>query len=99
MELFNRILHTAVEGHASDVHLKIGTPAVFRIHRQLVAIECPLPTEEWLNKVIDHIVPRHAKKGLEENREVDFIKLRQQLAGGERWNEQLIESVLPKNKS
>ena len=72
MELFNRILHTAVEGHASDVHLKVGTPVVFRIHRQLVAIECPNPTEEWLNKVIDHIVPRHAKKRLEEDREVDF---------------------------
>ena len=72
MELFNRILHTAVEGHASDVHLKIGTPAVFRIHRQLVAIECPIPTEEWLNNVIEHIVPRHAKKILEEHREVDF---------------------------
>ena len=72
MELFNRILNTAVEGHASDVHLKVGTPVVFRIHRQLVAIECPNPTEEWLSKVIDQVVPRHAKKRLEEDREVDF---------------------------
>ena len=72
MELFNRILNTAVEGHASDVHLKVGTPVVFRIHRQLVAIECPNPTEEWLSKVIDQVVPRHAKRRLEEDREVDF---------------------------
>ena len=43
MELFHRILKTAVDGGASDVHVKIGTPVVFRINRQLVAIECPFP--------------------------------------------------------
>ncbi len=72
MELFHRILSTAVEGHASDVHVKVGTPVVFRIHRQLLAIECPVPTEEWMNNVITHIVPRHAQKRLDEEREVDF---------------------------
>ena len=35
MELFHRILKTAVEGGASDVHLKIGTPVIFRINREL----------------------------------------------------------------
>ena len=53
MEIFHRILKTAVEGGASDVHLKIGTPVIFRINRQLVAIECPVPTEEWMNKVVE----------------------------------------------
>ena len=72
MEMFHRILKTAVEGGASDVHLKIGTPVVFRINRQLIAIECPLPTEEWMNKVVEHIVPQHLRKRLEEEREVDF---------------------------
>ena len=72
MELFYRILKTAVEGGASDVHIKIGTPVIFRIHRQLVAIECPLPTSEWMDRIVDHIVPRHAKHRLDEEREVDF---------------------------
>src|SRR5882762_3937356 len=72
MELFNRILHTAVEGGASDVHIKIGTPVVFRINRQLVAIEAPHPTAEWLDNIVDKIVPKHAKKRLDEEREVDF---------------------------
>ena len=72
MELFQRILKTAVEGGASDVHLKIGTPVVFRINRQLIAIECPLPTEEWLNKIVDHIVPAHLKSRIDEEREADF---------------------------
>ncbi len=72
MELFYKILKTAVEGHASDVHLKIGTPVIFRIHRELIAIECPHPTEQWMNNVVQNIAPAHLKKRLEEEREVDF---------------------------
>ncbi len=72
MELFHRILTTAVEGGASDVHIKIGAPVTFRINRQLIAIECPVPTEAWLNLVVENIVPKHARKRLDEEREVDF---------------------------
>src|SRR5256714_513557 len=72
METFHRILKTAVEGGASDVHLKIGTPVVFRINRQLVAIECPFPTQDWMNEVVKQIVPAHLKQRIEEEREADF---------------------------
>src|SRR5882724_9164364 len=72
MELFHRILKTAVDGGASDIHLKIGTPVVFRINRQLVAIECPFPTQEWANKIIQQITPEHLRTKLQEEREVDF---------------------------
>ena len=72
MEVFHRILQTAIAGGASDVHLKIGTPVIFRINRRLVAIEAPMPALEWMNKVVDTIVPRHLKKRLEEDHEVDF---------------------------
>ena len=72
MELFHRILKTAVAGEASDVHLKTGTPVVFRIHRELLAIECPCPTEEWMNKVVAQVTPAHLKTRLEQDREVDF---------------------------
>lgn len=72
MELFHKVLKTAVDGGASDVHLKIGTPVVFRINRQLIAIECPFPTEEWMNNVVTQITPAHLKKRLEAEREIDF---------------------------
>src|ERR1700722_487943 len=72
METFRRILSTAVQGGASDVHLKIGTPIVFRINRKLVAVEGPTPTEEWMIKVVDNIVPRHSKAQLEREDECDF---------------------------
>jgi twitching motility protein PilT len=72
METFHRILQAAVEGQASDVHIKIGAPVVFRINRQLIAIECPLPTAEWVNNVVANIVPPHARNELAQEREVDF---------------------------
>jgi twitching motility protein PilT len=72
MEMFQRILKTAVDGAASDIHIKIGTPVIFRINRQLIAIECPYPTEEWMNKVVATITPAHLKQRLEEEREIDF---------------------------
>ena len=51
MELFKRILKIAVEGGASDTHIKIGAPVIFRINRELVAVECPQPTADWMNKI------------------------------------------------
>src|SRR6266436_4488599 len=72
MELFQRILKTAMEGGASDVHLKVGGPVIFRIHRQLVAIECPQPTEEWINKIVDAIIPAHLRQRIAGEREADF---------------------------
>jgi twitching motility protein PilT len=70
--MFHRILKTAVEGGASDVHLKIGTPVIFRINRQLIAIECPFPTDDWMNNVVQTITPAHLRKRVEQEREADF---------------------------
>jgi twitching motility protein PilT len=72
MELFHRILQTAIEGGASDIHLKVGSPVIFRINRQLVAVQAPTPALEWMNDVVGRIVPPHLKKRLEEDHEVDF---------------------------
>jgi twitching motility protein PilT len=72
MELFIKILKAAVDGQASDIHIKVGTPVIFRISRELVSIDCPIPTEQWMNNVIEKMTPPHMKKKLEEDREVDF---------------------------
>ena len=72
MELFNKILKTAVDGGASDVHLKIGTPIIFRINRELIAVDAPFPTLDWMNKIVEAIAPAHLKKRLDEEREIDF---------------------------
>jgi twitching motility protein PilT len=72
MELFHKILKVGVEGHASDIHLKIGGPVVYRINGDIVAAESSYPTEEWLNKIVHTIIPAHLKQRLEDEREVDF---------------------------
>src|SRR3989449_5881192 len=72
MEMFQRILKTAVEGGASDVHLKIGTPVIFRINRQLIAIECPHPTDDWMNKIVEAVIPEHLRQRIQDEREADF---------------------------
>ncbi len=72
MQTFHRILKTAVEGGASDIHLKIGTPVIFRINRQLIAIECPLPTEAWMNQIVQEVTPAHLRQRVDQEREADF---------------------------
>ena len=71
-DLFRGILKAAVEGGASDVHIKVGSPIVFRINRQLVSIEAPIPTIEWMDQILKVLVPIHARRRLDEDREVDF---------------------------
>ncbi|MBT5311918.1 MAG: twitching motility protein, partial [Verrucomicrobia bacterium] len=49
MELFHKILNTAVEGGASDVHIKPDAPVVYRISSQLVETEMSQqPDSQWL---------------------------------------------------
>ena len=71
-DLLRGILKAAVQGGASDVHIKVNTPVIVRINRQLVAVEAPNPTDEWINHIVEAIVPPHARKRLDEDREVDF---------------------------
>ena len=53
MELFNKILRTAVEGGASDIHIKPDSPVVYASTSQLVETEMTQsPTQEWLEKII-----------------------------------------------
>ena len=72
MEAFYRILKAAVEGAASDVHLKNGTPVMIRINGELIAVDSPFPTVEWMTKIVETITPPHLRKRLEEEREIDF---------------------------
>lgn len=72
MELFNRILRIAIEGGASDVHIKVGSPITFRIDGNLVDVEAPKPTVEWMENVLEQIIPVHLKEVLQNEREIDF---------------------------
>ncbi|MEA3209650.1 MAG: twitching motility protein PilT [Chthoniobacter sp.] len=72
MEIFDQILRGAVASGASDIHLKVGAPVTFRIARDLVPVEAPPPTEEWMTRVLEAIVPAHLRERLEREHEIDF---------------------------
>ena len=68
---FNQILKAGVDAGCSDVHIKVGTPASYRISRAFHSIDF-VPTQAWMQSVIDGICPKHMKAGLEADRETDF---------------------------
>ena len=72
MEIFKRVLKAAIDGGASDIHIKVNAPIIVRIDGELIPIEAPKPTREWISKIIDAIVPAHLKERLQKEREIDF---------------------------
>ncbi len=72
MEIFTRILEGAVVAGASDIHLKVGAPVIFRLRGDLVPVEAPVPTEAWFTRVLEQIVPGHQKEQFDHDRETDF---------------------------
>lgn len=72
IELFHNVLKAAVESSASDVHIKVGTPIVFRINRQLYPADFPYPDSACIKAWVEHAVPAHLKRRLEDEREADF---------------------------
>jgi twitching motility protein PilT len=72
MDIFRRILAAAVEGGASDIHLKVASPIIFRINRKLVVVEGPQPTTEWMETVLANILPKHSREQLDRQHECDF---------------------------
>lgn len=72
MENFHRILRGAIDAGASDIHIKAGGPVTFRISRDLVPVEAPVPTAEWIETVLTAIVPAALRERFEREQEVDF---------------------------
>jgi twitching motility protein PilT len=72
LEDFHRILAAAVQSGASDIHLKSGSPVRFRVNRELVEVDCPQPTEEWLAGIASKVASPLALKRFSEQGEADF---------------------------
>jgi twitching motility protein PilT len=72
MEILHRILEGAIAAGASDIHLKQDAPVVFRLRGDLVPVEAPRPTAEWLATVLAAMLPAHLREQLALQHEVDF---------------------------
>jgi pilus retraction protein PilT len=72
LEDFHRILAAAVQSGASDIHLKGDSPVRFRVHRDLVEVDCPQPTDEWISALGERIASPLARQRFAEQGEADF---------------------------
>jgi len=67
------ILRRMVELKASDVHLRVPSPPVFRIDGNLIVqAEFPALTQEILEKVFEYITSPEQRQVFDKNRELDF---------------------------
>ena len=68
----HRLLGKMAEVEASDLHIKIGSPPVLRIHSHLHRVESGDLTADDTSKLLSPIIPAHLKPQLEEKGGVDF---------------------------
>ncbi len=62
----------AVEAEASDIHLKVGQPPIYRLEGQLYTADAPPVTVESLVELTDEILTEQMKEQFLKNEEVDF---------------------------
>jgi twitching motility protein PilT len=66
------ILTTAIENHASDVHINVGMPPVLRRDTELIDMEYPPITNQDARAMVLAMVGPEKMKKFEENRDLDF---------------------------
>jgi twitching motility protein PilT len=66
------ILTTAIENHASDVHINVGMPPVLRRDTELIDMEYPPLTNQDARALVLGMVGPEKMKKFEENRDLDF---------------------------
>jgi twitching motility protein PilT len=66
------ILAAAVDHGASDIHIKAGHPAVFRLSGSLVSADMPLIDTESLRQAVREMIPPYLYPKYEAEHEVDF---------------------------
>lgn len=72
MSIINDILRTAVQNKASDVHINVGAPPLFRIHTVVQPSDFPIVTPEGASRLLKEILPEKRWAGFEELRDADF---------------------------
>jgi twitching motility protein PilT len=70
--MINDILRAAVSMKASDVHINVGLPPMFRIHTVMQAADFPIVTPESATRLLKEILPEKRWANFEERRDADF---------------------------
>src|ERR1041384_7045304 len=72
MSLLQDILRQAISAKASDVHINIGLPPMFRIHTILKASDFPIVTPEGALRLLKEMINEKRWADFEEHRDADF---------------------------
>src|SRR5688572_28440157 len=72
MSLLNDILRNAVQAKASDVHINVGLPPLFRIHTVVQPSDFPIVTPEGSVRLAKEMMDEKRWEEFEEHRDADF---------------------------
>src|SRR5687767_6969291 len=72
MSMLNDILRNAVNAKASDVHINVGLPPLFRIHTVVTPSDFPIVTPEGAQRIAKDIMNEKRWNEFEEKRDSDF---------------------------
>ena len=72
MSLLNDILRNAVAAKASDVHINVGLPPMFRVHTIMKASDFPIVTPEGALRLLKEMVNDKRIADFERDRDSDF---------------------------
>jgi len=70
--MIDKLLNAAVKQEASDVHLTVGQPPVFRLHGRMRRLETKVLEPEDTVNLMKSITPERAQRELQENGGADF---------------------------
>jgi twitching motility protein PilT len=69
---FKAVLHQMIQQNASDLHLKVGRPPVFRVNGELSTLDSPALRPEDLKALTEQLMTAKQVKEFAEHREADF---------------------------
>jgi len=72
MSFLNDMLRAAVEAKASDVHINVGAPPLFRVHTIITPSDLPIMTAEGVVKLLREMINDKRWAEFEEKRDSDF---------------------------
>src|SRR5437868_13276730 len=72
MSMLNDILRNAVGAKASDVHINVGSPPLFRIHTVVSPSDFPIVTAEGAVRLAKEMMDDKRWTEFEEKRDADF---------------------------
>jgi twitching motility protein PilT len=72
MSILNDILRNAVQAKASDIHIMVGAPPLFRIHTVVTPSDFPMVTPEGAVRLAKEMMNEKRWADFESHRDSDF---------------------------